>query len=194
MNYTYKQYDYLVSLELINKYSFKNIHEIPSIEKISVGFTTKKFLGLDRVYIGSDIQFILLFYSIFSLLSFVSLKKKKPSFQKDSAKVDLNFFFKIVFSNKKDFYDLLINILHPNVMSVIRMQMKKKYLLKSNIYYKFYDVPLKYFGDFTKLLSQINLDLNIDQLSLNLGFVIKNRKNEQSLNRLHFFKMCSFCG
>jgi ribosomal protein L5 len=196
INYNYKQHNYLINLELINKYSLKNIHEIPSIDKISVNFPSKNFLGSDEAFFGYEIQSIFLFYSIFSLISFVNLKKKK-FLEKDTTKVDFDCFLKIVLSNKKEFYKFLFDIIDPNVMSLVEnistVNSQKK-TLKSNSNHNYYNVPLKYFGDFTKLLTQLNIDLNVNQFNLNVDIVIKNKKNRHSSNLLDFFRLCSFCG
>lgn len=185
-NFNYHVHDYLLSCDIINKYSLQNIHKKPKLNKIIVHFSLKDF-SYTNATSNSNIQIraILIFKIIFFLFPFISLnsiKLDKNSIQKKS-----EFSLKIILSNSEQINSFLNYLLIENFdrFEKIHLNLLNKnieFLESKNLFYCYNLTFLgKLFSDCDDFLSSIVKDLKFKELEITSSILTKNFLNSKNM-------------
>lgn len=87
---------YLLNCDLLNKNLIKNIYKVPCVDKIKISFSTSDIFD-KKVYPSKA---FLIFYLIFSYLSFIQVNKIKRNLFSEISFLDKNCNFEISIGNK----------------------------------------------------------------------------------------------
>ena len=171
-----KQNEYLLDCDLINKYCLKSIYKKPKIKKINLHFPLSSFSNT----IDSNLQVksMLLFYTFFSLISYINFKKVKLKKSSKSA-ADANFSLKIILSDKESIYFFLFNLMIENISRIEKDEIKlfgesclsleNKKDCQHTIF-----IPAKAFFDIDDFFSKSIKDSDIKSVFLSINLILKN--------------------
>lgn len=192
---------YLSDCDLINKYNFKNIYDIPKLKKIIVEVNLKDFLlasngfEQDQTHALSQIKSYLLMYSLSGFIPYLNCNKNTISkFSKNS---DINYALKIVFSSfqEKNFFltSLFVenwsNLKADGVSIFDKTKIKNTSSLSKSFGFSTV-LPGNSFFEVTDLFQKSANAFNFKTLKFHVNFLIANSQvtqNKNLIKNLQFF-------
>lgn len=192
--------DYSLSCDLLNKYNLINIHTRPSLKKIVFHFPLKSFLvNLDNSEnnLNTQIKSFLMFYTLFSLSSYVNFQKIKVSRGYIKGKdAEGSYSLKVVLTNKNDIDFFLISLFIENFDKLQKenVLLTKKNLISNisqqkNICYNI-TVPGKIFLEVEEFFEKVVKGNNLKDFNINISFLYSNKT--KLLNENKMMKNLSF--
>jgi hypothetical protein len=189
-----KQNEYLLDCDSINKYSIKSIYKKPKIEKVSISFPLNTFSSISSVDSNLQVKSMLIFYTLFSLISYINFKKIKLK----KSVSDANFSLKILLSSKESIYFFFFNLIVENADKIEKNDVEfftrsmplncKKNSTQHNIL-----VPAKLFGDIDDFFSKHVRDIDLNAFNLSINLIIKNfnkcKDKKKLIQNIAFFWM-----
>ena len=110
---------YLSNCDLINKYNFKNVHEIPELKKIVLELNLEDFLlscdlsQKEQTDSNIQIRAYIIIYILMGLMPFINFNKSSSSSLKVKS-LENNYSLKIILSNKKEINSFLTSLFIEN--------------------------------------------------------------------------------
>lgn len=203
-NYKISSANYLLSLDLINKYTLISTYKQPSIKKINLQIFLKNFLSasdfLNKKDINSNIQLksIMFFYillSFFPSITFQNIKAGKNTKVRNEGdfilkmnitnKNQINFFLSNLFIENNSFFENLnIKSLKNKLNSVSELNNET---LSYNI-----KMPGNIFFEVNDFFFTKTQDINLGKILIDTSFVYSNVPKKTNLSNL--IKNTSFFG
>jgi hypothetical protein len=183
-----KQNEYLLDCDLINKYSLKSLYKKPKIKKINIHFPLDSFSNANTVDSNVQVKSMLLFYTFFSLISYINFKKIKV--KKVSKNItDVNFSLKIVLSDIESIYFFLFNLMVENFNRLEKDEIKlfdKNYssIKNKNDFQHTVSIPAKTFFDMDDFFSKHIKDIDLKSFNLSINLIFKNFNECKNKNKL----------
>jgi len=173
-----KQNEYLLNCDLVNKYNLKSLYKKPKIGKVNIHFPLNTFSSVNTLDSNLQVKAMLIFYTFFSLISYINFKKIKVKKSLKGAG-DANFALKIALSSTESIYLFLFNLIVENINQVEADETKfftKNVSLdgRRNTFQHTISVPAKTFFDVDDFFSKSIKDIELKSFNLNINFVIKS--------------------
>jgi hypothetical protein len=170
-NFAHDTHKYLLDCDLVNKYSFENIHKKPKLSKVIVHFSLKNFSCANSTDdFNTQMRAILIFEIIFFLFPFISINNIRLS--KGSAQKKTNFSLKIVLSNEEQINSFLNYLLIENFDRMEKQHLellsKKVDFLEHKNLFSCYNLIFfgRLFSDCDEFLSSIFKDTKFKELEI----------------------------
>ena len=190
---------YLSNCDLINKYNFKNVHEIPELKKIVLELNLEDFLlscdFSQKEQTDSNIQIraYIIIYILMGLMPFINFNKSSSSSLKAKS-LENNYSLKIILSNKKEINSFLTSLFIENWSKLLledfllfkntknsqskKIQSATKSVVLNTI------IPGNIFFEIENLLTKNLTGINPKTLKLRLNFLIGNMSKIKNFNNL----------
>ena len=190
---------YLSNCDLINKYNFKNVHEIPELKKIVLELNLEDFLlscdFSQKEQTDSNIQIraYIIIYILMGLMPFINFNKSSSSSLKAKS-LENNYSLKIILSNKKEINSFLTSLFIENWSKLLledfllfkntknsqskKIQSATKSVVLNTI------IPGNIFFEIENLLTKNLTGINPKTLKFRLNFLIANMSKIKNFNNL----------
>jgi len=190
---------YLSTCDLINKYSFKNVHEIPELKKIVLELNLEDFLiscdfsQKEQTDSNTQIRAYIIIYILMGLMPFINFNKSAGSSLKAKS-VENNYSLKIILSNKKEINSFLTSLFIENWSKLLledfllfkntknlsskKVKSPSKSIVLNTI------IPGSIFFEVESLLTKNLTGINSKTLKFRLNFLISNMSNTKNSNNL----------
>lgn len=190
---------YLSTCDLINKYSFKNVHEIPELKKIVLELNLEDFLiscdfsQKEQTDSNTQIRAYIIIYILMGLMPFINFNKSGGSSLKAKS-VENNYSLKIILSNKKEINSFLTSLFIENWSKLLledfllfkntknlsskKVKSPSKSIVLNTI------IPGSIFFEVESLLTKNLTGINSKTLKFRLNFLISNMSNTKNSNNL----------
>lgn len=193
--------DYFLSCDFLNKFNLTNIHNRPSLEKIVFHFPLKSFItGVDNSEsnLNTQIKAFLMFYTFFSLLSYINFQKIKVSRGFIKGKdTEGSYSLKVVLTNKNDINSFLINLFIENFSKFQKENIvltKKDFdtniSQRQTICYNT-TIPGKVFVNVEEFFENIVKGSSLKDFNINVSFLFNNKvqlsNNSKMVKNISFF-------
>ena len=193
--------DYLSKSDLINKYNFKNLYEIPRLKKINVEINFKDFLiasGLseqEQTNSMSQIKSYLLLYCLLGVTPYLNCNKN--SLVKFSKNLDINYSLKLVFSSAQEQVFFLNSLFIENwetlkLDGVSLFKSASNFNLSTNSKQSVFNtqLPGNFFFELEDLFNKNVNTFNLKLLKFHTNFLISNvsvTNSKQLIKNLQYF-------
>jgi len=190
---------YLSHCDLINKYNFKNVHEIPELKKIVLELNLEDFLlscdfsQKEQTDSNTQIRAYIIIYILMGLMPFINFNKSAGSSLKAKS-VENNYSLKIILSNKKEINSFLTSLFIENWSKLLledfllfkntknlsskKVKSPSKSIVLNTI------IPGSIFFEVESLLTKNLTGINSKTLKFRLNFLISNMSNTKNSNNL----------
>lgn len=180
-----KQNEYLLNCDSINKYNLKSVYKKPNVKKININFPVGAFSSVNTIDSNVHVKSMLIFYTFFSLISYINFKKIRLKKSVSEA----NFSLKIILSDKESIYFFLFNLLMENASRIEKEEVKlfsKSILLdkSKDSFQHTISAPAKSFYDIDDFFSKHVKDIDLKAFNLSINLIVNNCNKCSDKNKL----------
>ena len=191
---------YLSNCDLINKYNFKSVHNIPRVKKLSLELNLKEFLVASDIseknqkHVFSQTNIYLLFYIILGFIPQINYNKNLNIKIKSSKTLEGSYSVKLTFSTQQEIdhilYSIFIDSLSKLELDGFKFFDTKKINNKTTTLKSFLFSTLIPGNSFYEIESYFKERLNLKNLKFKLNLLISNpvsNNNNNIIKNLPFF-------
>ena len=191
---------YFSNCDLINKYNFKSLHNIPKLKKVVIDFNLSDFLissdfssSKEQTDSSVQIKSFIIFYILTESLSYINFNKSLSSIKKLKLSEN-NYSLKVSITNSKELNSFLFSFFVESWSKLLIddfvLFKKDKTLVNkvnqcSNQFVFSTYIPSSIFVELESFLNKTNIGVNSKNLNIKINFVFENTpvksKNLQNL-------------